>query len=104
MNTAKASECPQAASEPDDGDRTIELVIYVAPHCTNCDYAYVVAEQVAREFSQVDVRFVNMAAPEEPVPESVFATPTYLLNGRVWSLGNPSEDDVRVALTPLVNT
>ncbi len=103
MNTAKASERPQAASESDGDDRTIEIVIYVSPHCANCDYAYVVAEQVAREFSQVDVRFVNMAAPEEPVPESVFATPTYLLNGRVWSLGNPSEDDVRAALTPLVS-
>ena len=33
----------------------------------------------------------------EQIPEAVFATPTYLLNGRVWSLGNPSHAQINAA-------
>lgn len=68
----------------------ITIVIYVAQHCSNCAYAYEVADEIRRRFPHVQVRMVDMENPTEAIPEVVFATPTYLLNGRVWSLGNPS--------------
>ena len=42
---------------------------------------------------------VDMETTTEAIPEAVFATPTYLLNGRVWSLGNPSPAKVQETLT-----
>ncbi len=88
---------------PSEQSALIQVAIYVAPHCGNCQYAYVIAEQIRTEFPQVELRIVDLAAGEEEIPESVFATPTYLLNGRVWSLGNPSHQQVREKLGSLVS-
>lgn len=76
------------------------LVIYVAGHCANCLYAYTVAKAVQQDFPAVDIRIVDLEATHEAIPEAVFATPTYLLNGRVWSLGNPSPQKVRETFEP----
>jgi hypothetical protein len=46
----------------------------------------------------------NMANPPEASPEAVFATPTYLLNGRRWSLGNPSPAKVQETMTRMSNS
>lgn len=73
---------------------SIDLIIYVGRHCTNCDYAYQVAETIRQAFVHVQVRIVDLENATEAIPEAVFATPTYLLNGRVWSLGNPSPQKV----------
>lgn len=79
------------------------IVIYVAQHCSICAYAYEVAAEIRRQFPHVQVRMVDMENPTEAIPEMVFATPTYLLNGRVWSLGNPSPAKVQETLT-VMNT
>lgn len=55
-----------------------------------CAYAYRVAEEIRRDFPAVKVRLITFNVTQEAIPEAVFATPTYLLNGRIWSLGNPS--------------
>ncbi|MFN3333366.1 MAG: hypothetical protein ACK47M_12725 [Caldilinea sp.] len=49
----------------------------------------------------MNLRVVDLAVPGEVIPEIVFATPTYLLDGRVWSLGNPSPEQVRNTLNRL---
>ncbi len=81
----------------------ISVVIYVTDHCNICEYSYEVADGIRRDFPQVDVRIVNLGSTIEEIPESVFATPTYLLNGGRWSLGNPSPQKVTETLNELVN-
>jgi hypothetical protein len=61
------------------------------------DYTWEVIEVIRMEFSTVELRVIDIAEAVE-IPDAVFATPTYLLNGRVWSLGNPSIAQVREAL------
>ncbi|RIK42902.1 MAG: hypothetical protein DCC55_07490 [Chloroflexi bacterium] len=78
-----------------------QITIYVAKHCTTCDYSYQVAEEIRRKFPHVQVRIVDLEQTTEVIPEIVFATPTYLLDGRVWSLGNPSPAHVEQTLSPL---
>ena len=73
----------------------VVVSIYVAQHCSTCEYAYEIAELIRTRFPQVDVRLIDMETTAEEIPDAVFATPTYLLNGRVWSLGNPSEQKVQ---------
>ena len=83
-------------------DMSIQISIYVAQHCSNCDYAREVAQSIQQHYPQVEVELIDMETTDKPIPDSVFATPTYLLNGRVWSLGNPSQQQVDEALTELL--
>lgn len=76
--------------------------IYVAEHCRVCQYSLEVARRIEADFPHVTLRVVDIARTTEPLPEAVFATPTYLLNGRLWSLGNPSPEDVEERLTVIV--
>jgi predicted thioredoxin/glutaredoxin len=78
-----------------------QITIYVAQHCATCDYSFQVAAEIRREFPHVQVRIVDLEQTTEAIPEAVFATPTYLLNGRVWSLGNPSPAQVEETLSRL---
>ena len=82
----------------------VELVIYVSSHCSVCAYAYEVSEDIKQRFPDVNLKLVDMESTTEPIPETVFATPTYLLNGRVWSLGNPSPDMVVDTFSKLTQT
>jgi hypothetical protein len=74
----------------------LTIDIYVAQHCSNCAYAYEVAAEIRRQFPAIHIRIIDLGATTEAIPEIVFATPTYLLNGRVWSLGNPSPAQVQM--------
>ncbi len=76
----------------------VHVEIYVAASCRICEYSHEVADIIRRHFPQVHLEMIDIGATEQPIPEIVFATPTYLLNGRIWSLGNPSLDKVHTDL------
>lgn len=67
------------------------LEIYVTSHCSNCQYSQSVAERIRVRYPHVIVEIIDVETMPEAIPDTVFATPTYVLNGSVWSLGNPSE-------------
>ncbi len=77
-------------SESDGSVVKLELAIYVAQHCETCAYAHEIANLIRSRFPQVSVRLIDVETSGEEIPEAVFAIPTYLIDGRVWSLGNPS--------------
>jgi hypothetical protein len=66
----------------------MRLEIYVASHCTNCQEALTIAE-AARDIAGLDVAVIDLDHANEEMPASIVAVPTYRLNGRVVSLGNP---------------
>ncbi|MEZ4865257.1 MAG: hypothetical protein R3C14_28325 [Caldilineaceae bacterium] len=82
-------------------EQPVSIVIYVSKDCFVCDYAYEVAATIRREFPEVAIDIVDIAETTTTIPESVFATPTYLLNGRLWSLGNPAPEKVTTTLRGL---
>ena len=65
-----------------------QLEIYVDNHCLGCEEAVALSKAVADRFPEIEVsvRQLNRA---DRWPKSVVAVPTYLLEGRVLSLGNP---------------
>ncbi len=79
----------------------MQLNIYITDQCGNCQEALSIAEQ-ARTIAGLEVTVVNLDVPGQPIPPQVFATPTYVLNGLVVSLGNPLRDtflaEIRTAL------
>lgn len=91
---------PQDAQQGGEQIPPISVDIYIAQHCFNCAYAYEIADEIREHFPHVHVRLIDLHTTTEPIPEAVFATPTYLLNGRVWSLGNPSLQQVHETLAP----
>lgn len=70
------------------------LKIFIRDNCPGCVEAHQVAVRVEQNFPQLKVEIINMADPHVIVPEAVFATPTYMLNNRIVSLGNPSPAEV----------
>lgn len=67
------------------------LEIYITDQCANCQEAVLIAE-AAGSITGLAVTVVNLDTPGQPIPPQVFATPTYVLNGLVVSLGNPDRD------------
>ena len=66
------------------------LDIYVMLACFGCDQARQLAKDVCGwGLPGVEVRVIDLSDQATVRPASVFAVPTYLLNGRVLSLGNP---------------
>jgi hypothetical protein len=76
------------------------LIVYTTQHCENCDFARKVAQMIRTTYSHVHVQVIDIEASEEPTPDEVFATPTYLLNNKVWSLGNPSCEKIEATFGP----
>ena len=75
-----------------DGRTGRVLDIYVAPACTGCETARRLAVALrARALPDVEIRLIDLSEPGAVRPPAVFAVPTYLLDGRVLSLGNPDE-------------
>lgn len=66
----------------------MRLDIYIDDCCETCDHARQIAEQVRERMPQVEVNLIELAGDK---PDSVFAVPTYLLDGATLFLGNPSE-------------
>lgn len=69
----------------------MRLDIYIDDYCETCDYARKIAHQVRERMPQVEVNLIELTGEK---PESVFAVPTYLLDGATLFLGNPSEAEL----------
>jgi predicted LPLAT superfamily acyltransferase len=69
----------------------MRLDIYIDDYCETCDHARKIAEQVRERMPQVEVNLIELTGDK---PESVFAVPTYLLDGATLFLGNPSEAEL----------
>lgn len=70
----------------------LRLRIFVAEDCWSCAEAHRIAVETQARFENIEVVLLDIQSDERP--PSVFATPTYLLNGRVISLGNPRREEL----------
>ena len=79
----------------------VKLQVYITDGCWSCAETRRIVADVAPCFPTVLVEFLDMTTSDRP--ESVFAVPTYLLNGRVISLGNPTRTELSQQLTQAVS-
>ncbi|NIS80870.1 MAG: hypothetical protein GTO14_11820 [Anaerolineales bacterium] len=70
---------------------SVKLDIYIDPACPGCDTAINIARTVKEHMPQISVNLIDLTRSESHRPDAVFAVPTYLLNGKTMSLGNPDE-------------
>ena len=71
----------------------VKLQVYVNEDCWTCAESRRIVAEIAPEFPEIKVELLDLSSRE--YPENVFAVPTFILNGRVISLGNPYRDDLR---------
>ena len=68
--------------------------IFIAEDCPNCGEAREVASHIEQNYPWLAVVIIDIAQERALVPDSVFATPTFMINNKIVSLGNPNLDDV----------
>lgn len=72
--------------------RMITLQVYIADDCWTCEETQRIVADIAPKFPKVMIEVLNTAVT--PMPENVFAVPTYVLDGRILYLGNPTRDEL----------
>ncbi len=72
------------------GRKRLTLRIYVARHCLSCVEARRLADEVRKRFTQVTIELIELESEDSQNLDHVFSVPTYVLNGRTFSLGNPA--------------
>ena len=77
------------------------LQIYVASHCLNCEEAVRLAKVAGHLFPNLRVEVIDLDHTPAQAAR-VFAVPTYVLNGHVCFLGNPSEEELCDLLARLI--
>ncbi len=74
------------------------LDVFVSAHCWQCPESRDIAQEMEKEFVPLGVRVIDLDEPDAQKPVSVFAVPTFLLNGKVVSIGTPSRDALRLQI------
>lgn len=70
----------------------LKLQIFITDDCWSCEESRRIAAETRARFEEVEVTLLDLQSEERP--SSVFAAPTYLLNGRIISLGNPRREEL----------
>lgn len=70
------------------------LRIYIRRHCWSCEEAIRLADEVRRRFAGINLELIDLDAEGSRNIDNVFAVPTYVLEGRIFSLGNPAPDEL----------
>ncbi len=82
-------------------EHAVELQVFIEAGCQMCERAMGLAREIDSEYPQLAVRVVDIH--ESPsVSNDVFAVPTFVLDGRVVSLGNPQRSDLRQKIESLL--
>lgn len=81
----------------------IRLQIYVKDACPSCDRSRTLASEIASEYNQVRIEIIEIETLQsESWPEALFATPTWLMNGRRYCLGTPNARGLRQKLDAIL--
>lgn len=70
------------------------LKIFIAQDCPGCAEAQRIATHIEQNYPDFMVEVIDIADSADEVPDTVFATPTFMLENRVVSLGNPKLEEV----------
>lgn len=83
----------------------IHLQIYVQEACASCARSRQLAAMIAGEYSQIEVEIIEIESLSvDQWPDALFATPTWLLNGRRVCLGTPDPLRLRQQIDALIVT
>ncbi len=71
------------------------LKVFVTQSCPGCDEALKIVTHLKQNYPKaITVELIDITDEPAKVPDAVFATPTFMLNDKIVSLGNPEPGDV----------
>ena len=70
-----------------------KLEIYVSETCWACEEAKRIIADLAPQYPDFAIELRDVS--DERKPSHVFATPTYILDGRTIFLGNPTREELK---------
>lgn len=71
------------------------LKIFVAEHCSGYEAALAIVDTIKHHYPQAfTVELIHLTDAQADIPDRVFATPTYMLDNQIVSLGNPRPEDI----------
>jgi hypothetical protein len=79
----------------------VTLKVFVEEDCWSCSESRRIVEELATQFPEVAIELVNLTPHNRP--SDIFAVPTYKLNGKIISLGNPYLRDLRRKIQDALN-
>jgi alkyl hydroperoxide reductase subunit AhpF len=71
----------------------IKLDVYISIDCWTCQETERIVSDVASQLPDVTVEMIDLNEVGDK-PDGVFAVPTYVINGRIVSLGNPTREEL----------
>ena len=74
------------------------LEIYVQEGCFGCQRSFELAERARGAFPEMQVEIVDIGSTDGVYRSQVAATPTYILDGEIIALGNPSPAELEAML------
>ena len=74
-----------------------KLDVYIEDTCWACAESRRIVADIAHQVPSVDIELRNLDDTRRP--GAVFATPTYVLDGRVIYMGNPTREELIQKLT-----
>ncbi|HSG18529.1 MAG TPA: hypothetical protein VLE70_19705 [Anaerolineae bacterium] len=79
-----------------------KLDVYISETCWSCDEAKQIVADIRPQFPSMPIELRGI--DDEGRPSNVFATPTYVLDGRTIFLGNPTREQLRQKLIDAQNS
>ncbi len=74
------------------------LEIYVQDGCFSCQRSLELAARARAAFPEIQVEVIDIRTEEGVYRSQVAATPTYILDGAIISLGNPAPAELEAML------
>ena len=85
-----------------EASNVVKLQVFVKTDCDICSRARQLAQEADEQFPNLVVDIVEMNETELE-RDDVFAVPTFVLEGRVLSLGNPQESELHDEVASLLS-
>ncbi|MGQ9517939.1 MAG: hypothetical protein ACUVT1_11795 [Anaerolineae bacterium] len=78
----------------------VTLSVYIAGHCPASRYSQEMALAIAEAFPELYVEVIDVDQPAARLSgrEDILLTPGYFINGRLFSYGNPSWEELERAV------
>lgn len=73
-----------------------KLDVYISETCWSCDEAKQIVADIRPQFPSITIELRDIS--DQRRPSSVFATPTYVLDGHTIFLGNPTREQLQQKL------
>ncbi len=91
--SCRANICPIQTTWMTEGKSMTKLEIYVSETCWACEEAKRIVADLAPQYPDFSIELRDVS--DKRKPSNVFATPTYILNGRTIFLGNPTREELK---------